>query len=386
MITEAPRGSGVPQDQGVPPRIQGPQGSRIKGFLRGSKVPKDREQGSPKEQGSPEDQDGMITKAEDQAPQGLNSLTRNDLRLELSRLSSDNGNTIPAMNNSLPFDIVDVFAECRYQGNPLAVFHNAAGLSTDEMQSIALETNFSETTFICGGDLESGFDVRIFTPSYEMPFAGHPTLGTAAVLRRQISLDNKPRPNRVTLNLTVGAVPVDFADELAWLTSPKITIRQQIDRASIAHALSLNESDLDPAHPVELVSSGPDYVMIPMASLDALETARLNLTAFAPLAAQGIPVHLYLFARGGRDPARDMTVRLFFEASGIREDPATGSAACCLGSYLLAHPLLSTNDIDITLAQGASIRRPSVLHLRASSHRIEVGGQVISVASGQWQR
>ncbi len=294
--------------------------------------------------------------------------------------------TISEMTDSLPFEIVDVFAQSRYQGNPLAVFHNAADLSPNEMQSIALETNFSETTFICGGDINNGFDVRIFTPTHEMPFAGHPTLGTAAVLRGLLSKDNKPRPSRVTLNLTVGAVPVDFAGELAWLTSPPITIRQQIDRSSVAHALGLNESALDPAYPVELVSSGPDYVMIPMTSLDALETAQLDLAAFAPLAAAGVPVHLYLFAQGGRDPDRDMTVRLFFEAGGLREDPATGSAACCLGGYLLAHPLLDTHDIDITLAQGALIRRPSILHLRASSQRIEVGGQVTPVASGQWLR
>ncbi|MGI9427221.1 MAG: PhzF family phenazine biosynthesis protein, partial [Bythopirellula sp.] len=116
-------------------------------------------------------------------------------------------------STSRRFDIVDVFAENRYQGNQLAVMQSAGDLSDEEMQRIALETNFSETTFLRGGNITDGFDVRIFTPAFEIPFAGHPTLGTAAVIR----MLTDPSSDRVTLNLQVGAVPVQFEDELAWL-------------------------------------------------------------------------------------------------------------------------------------------------------------------------
>jgi trans-2,3-dihydro-3-hydroxyanthranilate isomerase len=287
------------------------------------------------------------------------------------------------------FHVVDVFAERRYGGNPLFVVVDAEGLATETMQAIARETNLSETTFVGAADASGAFRVRIFTPAEELPFAGHPTLGTAWVIRHHVAPEP---PARVTLALGVGAVPVDFEpagdgeSELAWLTAPPVELGASVDPERIAPCLGLSPRDLDPTAPVQLVAAGPRFVFVPLRALAALQRSRLDARALAQ-AVPGAPANVYLFCRETLERANDLHVRLFFEAGGLREDPATGSAAACLGAYLLAHGIFDRAELALRLEQGHEIGRPSLLRLRArrvgGRPEIAVGGRVIPAARGE---
>src|SRR5215475_2366865 len=167
------------------------------------------------------------------------------------------------------FHIVDVFAERRYAGNPLAVVRDAADLDTASMQRIAREFGFSETTFVLSDARDAdgaGVRVRIFTPTFEIPFAGHPTLGTAFVVREHLA---NGRPDAVALALEVGRVPVGFepapgGGELAWLTAPPISPGAKLDPAEIAAIVGLAPADLDSAFPVQQVDAGPVFAIVPL--------------------------------------------------------------------------------------------------------------------------
>ena len=284
------------------------------------------------------------------------------------------------MSHAIHF--VDVFAEQKYAGNQLAVVLDAADLSTETMQQIARETNFSETTFVCANvDHDGDWPVRIFTPGSELPFAGHPTLGTAHVIRRAYLAG---APDAVTLSLGVGAVPVRLRDGHYWLTAPPVTVGERFDASAAAAALGVGADAIDPGFPVQWVDAGPGFVCVPIASSSDLARCSGNLDAYRE-AFPGRPMLLYCFSRSDA-PDADLEVRLFFDAGGVREDPATGSAAACLGAYLLEHGYLGDEAVECTLAQGAHVGRPSRLHLRArdggGARTIEVGGRVIDVAQG----
>jgi trans-2,3-dihydro-3-hydroxyanthranilate isomerase len=255
------------------------------------------------------------------------------------------------------------------------------------MQRIALEFGFSETTFVVSDPRasEPGVRVRIFTPAEELPFAGHPTLGTAWVIRTHLAAG---RPAAVPLALGVGRVPVAFEAEgeaeLAWLEAPPITLGRTLEPARIAPALGLAASDLATDLPVQHLLAGIEFVHVPIASRAALRRARLDAAAFAPLAAQGLPCHVYLFTRDAASPDVQLQARMFFSAGGVREDPATGSATACLGAYLLAH---TGRGATLRIAQGVEMGRPSLLRLDArqgaGGPRVRVGGRVIEVARGE---
>jgi trans-2,3-dihydro-3-hydroxyanthranilate isomerase len=289
-----------------------------------------------------------------------------------------------------PLHIVDVFAEAPYGGNQLAVILRADDLTSDEMQRVALEMNFSETTFVSSaGNVEGGFPVRIFTPSLELPFAGHPTLGTAWVIRRYFA---EGSPEVVRLNLGVGQVPVRFekqegGSELVWLLSPPIELGPTFQSETIAPALSLSRDDIDERVPIQRVSAGVSPTIVPLRGLDALRRSRLDLEAFAPLRREGLLPFLYLFSPEPRSAENDLSVRFFFDANGIREDPATGSAAACLGGYLLEHEYFPGKELYLRVEQGHEINRPSLLLLRArrtsGAPEITVGGHVIPSARGE---
>jgi trans-2,3-dihydro-3-hydroxyanthranilate isomerase len=285
------------------------------------------------------------------------------------------------------FHIVDVFAEERYAGNPLAVVRDAADLDTAHMQRIALEFGFSETSFVVSEPRasEPGVRVRIFTPAEELPFAGHPTLGTAWVIRRQLA---HGLPAAVPLALGVGVVPVAFEgegeSEVAWLEAPAVTLERRVAPGEIAPALGLAAADVAADLPAQEVRAGVHQLIVPLASRKALQRARLDEAAFAPLAAQGLPSHVYLFTREAASPDVQLQARMFFTAGGVREDPATGSATACLGAYLLAH---TGRDVALRIAQGVEMGRPSLLRLDArqgaGGPRVRVGGRVIEVARGE---
>lgn len=294
------------------------------------------------------------------------------------------------MNSSHPVHIVDVFAEAPYQGNQLAVVLNADTFDDTQMQQIALEMNYAETTFVYSKrQSDGGYSTRIFTPAQELPFAGHPTLGSAWVIRNHIETDS---PSVIHLNLGVGKVPVNFnrsndGRELPWFTAPPVKLGRTIERNRIAPVLNLTSDDIQTETPVQELDAGIVIICVPLAGLDSLKRARLGLSAFAPLKDEGFAPFVYLYCRETFNPDNNLCARFFFDAHGVREDSATGSATACLGAYLLKNNAQSKTDISLRIEQGYEINRPSLLFLRAkkiNGHpEISVGGNVIETMRGE---
>jgi trans-2,3-dihydro-3-hydroxyanthranilate isomerase len=262
--------------------------------------------------------------------------------------------------------LVDVFAERRFAGNQLAVVQDAGALDDETMQEIAREMNFSETTFVTA-EAEASAKVRIFTPAEEMPFAGHPTLGTAWVLGRE--------RGRYRLELAGGDVDVVFDGDLAWMTPPAPEIRELIDPERAARLVGLGGDELDPGVPPRIVHSGADYCLIAVRSLDALRRLRVDrdlLTEFSSGAS------VFAVCPGGYSDDADFAARMhFFDGVGLREDPATGSANSGFAAYLEA--LGRTG--ELVVEQGFEVGRPSRIYLRIDE-TLQVGGKVRPVAEG----
>ena len=287
------------------------------------------------------------------------------------------------------FFIVDVFAERPYCGNPLAVVVGADDLGDATREQIAAEMNFSETAFIESTPANDGsWRVRFFTPAREVAFAGHPILGAAWVIHRYVD----PAADAVlSLRLALGQVRVDFerdseATELTWFVAPPISLSAMVPTAPIAAALGLAPKDLEPALPVRQVCAGTSALLVAVRSADALRRARLDLASFAPLAAEGLAPLVYVFCREPRDPANHLRARFFFEAHGVREDPATGNAAAFLGAYLREHRWFGGSDLSLRIEQGEELLRPSLVRLQTrggATPEIRVGGQVAAVVRGE---
>lgn len=291
---------------------------------------------------------------------------------------------------STPFQIVDVFAERKYAGNQLAVFRNAGGLSSDTMQKLAKEMGFSETTFILSDAAhDDGYDVRIFTPAAEVPFAGHPTLGTAYMIRQEII--QKPVP-RVTLNLKVGQIPVAFerqaaGGDIVWMTPKEATFGETFDARDITPLLTIRESDIDKSFPIQSVSTGLPFVLLPLRSLDAVQRAGVIRDEWLGWVKDREAKMLFVFCHAAIDPANHIHARAFADYYGIAEDPATGSANSCFAAYLVKHRYFGADRIDVRVEQGYEIGRPSLIYLRAQDRggtiHVEVGGKVVPVAQGR---
>ncbi len=295
------------------------------------------------------------------------------------------------MSATRGFHIVDVFAERPYAGNQLAVVVGADGMSARTMQQIAAETNYSETTFVdTAREGDDGYRVRIFTPAREIAFAGHPILGTAWVVRHHVAPEESLP---VRLNLAVGQVPVTFETpaggaEVAWFLAPPVVSGATCAPERIATTVGVSPDDIDTQAPVQQFAAGSTAaIIVPLRSLDALRRSRLDLQAFAPLASAGYPPLIYLFCRQTHHSRNDLCARFFFEAHGVREDPATGNGAAFLGAYLLQHRLFSESRLDLRIEQGYEIRRPSLVRLRArmvgGTPEVRVGGHVISTVRGE---
>jgi trans-2,3-dihydro-3-hydroxyanthranilate isomerase len=258
------------------------------------------------------------------------------------------------------------------------------------MQLIATEINFSETTFVePTPEADGGYRTRIFTPAREIAFAGHPILGTAWVLRH-LHGDNSSL--QISLNLTVGQVPVTFeptrdGSEVAWFEAPEMVLGPTAPPEAVAAALGLDSGDIDQRTPIQVVSSGTSAMIVPLRSLDALRRSRFNLDAFATLAAEGFPPLVYLFCREVRQAGNDLSARFFFEAHGVREDPATGNGAAFLGAYLLNHGLMSESRTSLRIEQGHEIGRPSLVllsaRIRGGKSDVRVGGHVLPTVRGE---
>jgi len=287
------------------------------------------------------------------------------------------------------FHLVDVFAERPYAGNQLAVVTHADDLSDETMQQIAAEMNFSETTFVYSARQDDGgHRVRIFTPAREIAFAGHPILGTAWVIQRHLAPDASAP---LQLNLAVGPIPVTFElaageDETVWFQAPRATPGATCAREPVAAALGISPEDIDSGSPIRQMTAGISALIVPLRSLDALRRCKLDLAAFAPLAAQGFSPLVYLFCPQTRQTQNDLSARFFFEANGVREDPATGNGAAFLGAYLLEHRVLAQSKLFLRIEQGHEVNRHSqvLLHAEtlAGNHVVSVGGRVIPVIRG----
>lgn len=284
------------------------------------------------------------------------------------------------------FYIVDVFAEQKYAGNQLAVFKNAESLSDNKMQTIAKEMNYSETTFIVSED-KTGYNVRIFTPEKEVPFAGHPILGTAFIIQKELI---KEHVKEIMLNVKVGQIPVSFVydeDTALWMKQNPPQFFQVFDPGVISPVLSLDEKDIDDTFPIEEVSTGLPFIIVPLKSLDAVKRARIVKDKYYDLIKNTKAKAILVFCPEPCHAEHDLHVRVFVDYFGIPEDPATGSGNGCLAGYLVKNLYFGKPRINITVEQGYEIGRPSLLYLKAEkNHNIEVfvGGKVIMVAKGEF--
>ena len=291
---------------------------------------------------------------------------------------------------SHPFHIVDVFAETKYSGNQLAVVKDAGGISSLEMQRIAKEMNYSETAFVLSDQQrDGGYDVRIFTPEEELPFAGHPTLGTAYVIQQAIV---RELVDKIILNLKVGQIPVtvhycDGEVDVLWMQQKAPTFGAEVDVGTIARVVHLDRSDIDDRYPVEEVSTGVPFIIVPLWKLDALKKAHVAREEYFELIKDMNAKMVLMFCPHTRQTENDLSVRVFADYYGVVEDPATGSANGCLAGYLVKRRYFGEQRIDIRVEQGHEIGRPSLLLLRAEQQDggidVFVGGRVIMTAKGE---
>lgn len=272
------------------------------------------------------------------------------------------------------FRIVNVFTRGgALTGNPLCVFEDARGLGEAQLQALARQFNLSETTFILPSERATA-RVRIFTPSYEMPFAGHPTLGTAHVVR---SL--RQTGDEITLEMKAGVIPVSAEGDRWTLSANPPTWREVTEPlGTLAMMLGLSVSDL--ADRPLWVQSGKEQLIVPVRSVDAVRRARPVPDAFSRLASVDGQSMAYVFADEG--DAKGTAVSRFFFPSGaaILEDPATGSACANLGGWYCA--LRPGVDVTRTVSQGDEVARPSTLFLGVANGAITVGGVVADLGRG----
>ena len=271
--------------------------------------------------------------------------------------------------------ICDVFTDRVLTGNQLAVFTDARALETELMQALAREMGFSESTFILPPEAGGHARVRIFTPACEMPFAGHPTLGTAFVIGESTQLDE------IRLETGIGVVPVRLEREgprvvFGWMTQPVPTVSPFDHTAELLAALRVGRSEL----PVEVYDNGLAHVYVTLPSREAVAAVRPDMARLATLGVTGSNV----FAGDGER----WKTRMFAPANGVPEDPATGSAAGPLALHLARHGRIAFGT-TIRIEQGTEMKRPSELHARvrgdAAAPIIEVGGAAVVVGRGEFR-
>jgi trans-2,3-dihydro-3-hydroxyanthranilate isomerase len=291
----------------------------------------------------------------------------------------------------LPFVILDVFASAKYTGNQLAVCLNAWDLTDLQMQQIAREINFSETTFVTSTEpVNGGYNTRIFTPTTELPFAGHPTLGTAFAIQQEIC---KQPVERIDLNYQVGQIPVDLSyvdgePDILWMHQQQPKFYDPVAADVLADVIGVKPTDIDTRYPIEPVSTGLPFIIMPLTNLAAVSKAKLNLDAYYQTVSKLPAQAILFFCTDTIDPDRQLHVRVFTECFGVPEDPATGSANGCLAAYLAKHQYFGSPKLDITVEQGVEMGRSSLLYLRAEYTpdlcAVSIGGRVIKIATGEF--
>ena len=287
----------------------------------------------------------------------------------------------------IPYVQLDVFASRPLEGNQLAVFNDASSLSSEEMQAIAKETNLSETTFILPRDAateqKEGVKVRIFTTQEELKFAGHPTLGTAWYLAQLRGVDE------ITLDLPVGKVPLKFRRENGALVFGEMRQKDPEfgtvhEPEAVANALGLPLSSIDPSRPVQTVSTGMAFAIVPIRSLETLKGISLYWAKAQEYLAKTDAKFFYLVSRETVAPDATLHARMFFYNG---EDPATGSAAGCCTGWAVKHGVLASEKQG-SIEQGLEMKRPSRIFIRATKEsdrvvNVRVGGSAVQVFKGE---
>ncbi len=294
------------------------------------------------------------------------------------------------MKKKIKFFITDVFGEEKYSGNQLATLINSDSLSDIEMQKIAREINFSETTFVLSDKpVGGGYDVRIFTPGAEIDFAGHPTLGTAYIIQKHIL---KEPSEEVTSNLKVGQIPVTFSTEKEnspiWMKQVEPVFGEIKGPEDVNKMIGLAAEDIHTNFPIQEVSTGLPHLIIPLKTIDGLKRVKIDRERYSEYIKNSFAKVILVFCPEGYAKEQYLGVRVFPVCLGIPEDPATGSGNGCLAGYLVKNRYLGSDSIDICTGQGYEIGRPSQLYLRASGQKgsisIYVGGKVVPIAEGWW--
>lgn len=287
----------------------------------------------------------------------------------------------------LPFAQLDVFSSRPLEGNALAVFSDGRGLTDQEMQALAREMNLSETTFIlprgAATDRERGTRVRIFTVAEELPFAGHPTLGTAFFLR------GSSGAREITLDLNVGKVPVSFEETpgqpvFGEMTQVDPKFGPLHDREAVVRAAGLRDGDIDPSLPIQTISTGLPFTIVPLRGLGIIERLQVDMSASAEYLKQSGGNFFYFVSRETVDPTARLHARMMFYNG---EDPATGSAAGCAAAWMVAHGVAQPEE-RVLIEQGLEMKRPSRIFVRASRRddrvvNVRVGGNAVEVLRGE---
>ena len=294
----------------------------------------------------------------------------------------------------LEFVTVDVFTERRFGGNPLAVVFNGDGLSTGQMQSIAGEFNLSETTFVLPPkEAAHTAEVRIFTPRAELPFAGHPNVGTAFVLADRGGVFGRPIGDRVVFEEKAGLVPLEFLLEGTTTVGARLTAPQPLARGKdipaevVAAACSIAVADIETRHHLPCIAScGTAFVVAELKAMRALRAAQPRLEAFSQNFPAGDAAGIHLYARDGADGV-DIRARMFAPLHGVPEDPATGSANLALAALLAGLRPEPDLVLQLRIAQGAEMGRPSLLEAVAEKRggrivETRIGGRCIAVMTG----
>lgn len=284
----------------------------------------------------------------------------------------------------LPFYIVDVFTDKKYAGNQLAVFLDAENLSTELMQTIAREINFAESTFISKIQPENqSATIRIFTPEIEMRFAGHPIIGTSWVLMNKIV---QSKPQSFKLSVPIGEISIQQSGDLVWLQAAQPDFFDTFSKEDFMSFSNLKAADFDDEFPIQEVTTGSAYVIVPLKNIKALENLILDKTKMQEWLLMHFktshkPFYFYCF-----NNEKLMSRMLFIENNQLAEDAATGSASTCLQAFLLKY---YSPEIKTINHQGYAINRPSQIHfdgkLSGDYFDIKIGGKTQFIAKGEWE-
>lgn len=279
----------------------------------------------------------------------------------------------------MKYYIVDVFADKKFSGNQLAVCLPKKKISSKNMQKIAKEFNFSETTFIYpkpNGD----YKVNVFTPDVEVPFAGHPTLGTAFVINEIL---NKGTLKKAVLKMKIVSIPVKIKKNLYEMKQKQPKFGKIFAPEEINNIISLEEKQIIKGYPIQIVSTGLPALIVPLKSKEALNNIRINHQEYEKFLKKYGPSNILCFYIQND---KKVFTRVFVDDIGYGEDPATGSATGDLAAYLLKHNVMNKDEIQFTISQGTQVNRPSTLYVNAKKKKdkyiIKVSGKVFLIADG----